>query len=72
MSTGCSFQLVECLKAAYCKTNFIVKGPLRNRMGDQWLSDSLLVYIEKDVFACIDNETIMRRFQNMKTRRGQL
>ncbi|BBH09012.1 TTF-type zinc finger protein with HAT dimerisation domain, partial [Prunus dulcis] len=26
----------------------IVKGPLRNRMGDQWLSDSLLVYIEKD------------------------
>ncbi|KAI5335555.1 hypothetical protein L3X38_025688 [Prunus dulcis] len=50
----------------------IVKGPLRNRMGDQWLSDSLLVYIEKDVFACIDNETIMLRFQNMKTRRGQL
>ena len=23
----------------------IVKGPLRNKMGDQWLSDSLLVYI---------------------------
>ncbi|XP_021830895.1 uncharacterized protein LOC110770982 [Prunus avium] len=50
----------------------IVKGPLRNRMGDQWLSDSLLVYIEKYVFACIDNETVMLRFQNMKTRRGQL
>ncbi|KAM7510458.1 hypothetical protein LguiB_009333 [Lonicera macranthoides] len=50
----------------------IVKGPLRNRMGDQWLSDSLLVYIEKNVFACIDNETVMLRFQNMKTRRGQL
>ena len=50
----------------------IVKGPLRNRMGDQWLSDSLLVYIEKDVFACIDNETVMLRFHNMKTRRGQL
>ncbi|KAI5343730.1 hypothetical protein L3X38_011606 [Prunus dulcis] len=50
----------------------VIKGPLRNRMGDQWLSDSLLVYIEKDVFVCIDNETIMGRFQNMKTRRGQL
>ncbi|CAN6557839.1 unnamed protein product [Malus baccata var. baccata] len=33
----------------------IVKGPLRNKMGDQWLSDSLLVYIERDIFACIEN-----------------
>ncbi|XP_008231297.1 PREDICTED: uncharacterized protein LOC103330486 [Prunus mume] len=50
----------------------IVKGPLRNRMGDQWLSDSLLVYIEKDVFICIDNDSIMQRFQSMKTRREKL
>ena len=50
----------------------IVKGPLRNKMGDQWLSDSLLVYIERDIFACIENEAIMLRFQNMKPRRGQL
>ncbi|CAN6560158.1 unnamed protein product [Malus baccata var. baccata] len=50
----------------------IVKGPLRNKMGDQWLSDSLLVYIERDIFACIENEAIMLRFQNMKSRRGQL
>ncbi|KAM2136472.1 hypothetical protein ACFX1R_006230 [Malus domestica] len=50
----------------------IVKGPLRNKMGDQWLSDSLLVYIERDIFACIENEAIMLRYQNMKPRRGQL
>ncbi|XP_021812319.1 uncharacterized protein LOC110755434 [Prunus avium] len=50
----------------------IIKNPLRNRMGDQWLNDSLVVYIERDVFACIDNEAIMQRFQNMKTCRGQL
>ncbi|KAI5324198.1 hypothetical protein L3X38_033271 [Prunus dulcis] len=50
----------------------IVKGQLRNRMRDQWLSDSLLVYIEKDVFICIDNDSIMQRFQSMKTHRGQL
>ncbi|CAN6580202.1 unnamed protein product [Malus baccata var. baccata] len=50
----------------------IVKGPLRNKMGDQWLSDSLLVYIERDIFACIENEAIMLRFQNMKLRREQL
>ncbi|CAN6719472.1 unnamed protein product [Malus baccata var. baccata] len=47
----------------------IVKTPLRNKMGDQWLSDSMLVYIERDVFAFIDNEPIMRRFHDMKHRR---
>ncbi|CAN6557300.1 unnamed protein product [Malus baccata var. baccata] len=50
----------------------IVKTPLRNKMGDQWLSDSMLVYIERDVFAFIDNEPIMRRFHGMKRRRQQL
>ncbi|MBT0984592.1 hypothetical protein KJ032_26535, partial [Salmonella enterica subsp. enterica serovar Typhimurium] len=46
----------------------IVKTPLRNKMGDQWLSDSMVVYIERDVFAFIDNEPIMRRFHDMKPR----
>ena len=50
----------------------IVKTPLRNKMGDQWLSDSMLVYIEKFVFAFIDNEPIMRRFHDMKHCRQQL
>ena len=46
-----------------------IKNELRNRMGDQWMNDCLVVYIEKDVACRIDNETIMQRFQNMKTRR---
>ncbi|CAN6712589.1 unnamed protein product [Malus baccata var. baccata] len=50
----------------------IVKTPLRNKMGDQWLSDSMLVYIERDVFAFIDNEPIVRRFHDMKSRWQQL
>ncbi|CAL2236278.1 unnamed protein product [Prunus armeniaca] len=50
----------------------IVKTPLRNKIGNQWLSDSLVVYIEKDVFSCISNINIMRRFQDMKSRRQQL
>ncbi|CAN6717635.1 unnamed protein product [Malus baccata var. baccata] len=50
----------------------IVKTPLRNKMGDQWLSDSMLVYIEKDVFSFIDNEPIMRCFHDMKPRKQQL
>ncbi|XP_062001783.1 uncharacterized protein LOC133718923 [Rosa rugosa] len=50
----------------------IVKNPLRNRMGDQWMNDSLLGYIEKDIFNSIGNDAIMQRFQNMKSCRGQL
>ena len=49
-----------------------IKNELRNRMGDQWMDDCLVVYIEKDVACSIDNKTIMQRFQNMKTRRRQL
>ncbi|KAM2675775.1 hypothetical protein EV1_002507 [Malus domestica] len=50
----------------------IVKNPHRNRMGDQWLNDSLVVHIEKDVYDSISNDVVIRRFQNMRTRRGQL
>uniref|UniRef100_A0A2N9H6F6 TTF-type domain-containing protein n=1 Tax=Fagus sylvatica TaxID=28930 RepID=A0A2N9H6F6_FAGSY len=50
----------------------IVKNRLRSRISDQWMNDSLIVYIEKDIFHSIDNEVIMQRFQNMKTHRNQL
>ena len=46
-----------------------IKNELHNRMGDQWMNNCLIVYIEKDVVCSIDNETIMQRFQNMKARR---
>ena len=49
-----------------------IKNELRNQMGDRWINDCLVVYIEKDITCSIDNETIMQRFQNMKTRRRQL
>jgi hypothetical protein len=51
---------------------YIVKSRLRNRMRERWMNDSLVVYIEKDIFDKIDNEAIMKRFQNIKTRREQL
>ncbi|XP_042401061.1 zinc finger MYM-type protein 1-like [Zingiber officinale] len=50
----------------------IVKTYLRNRIGDEWMNDSLVVYIEKDVFNTIDNEPILQHFQNMESRRMQL
>jgi hAT family C-terminal dimerisation region len=50
----------------------VVKEASRNKMGDQWLNDYLVTYIERDLFKNVDNERIMQRFQNMKTRRGWL
>ena len=50
----------------------IIKNRLRNRIGDQWMNDCLVTYIEKDIFKTIKCEEIMQRFQNMKNRRGQL
>ncbi|ESR41960.1 hypothetical protein CICLE_v10013753mg [Citrus x clementina] len=49
-----------------------VKNELRNRMGDEWMNDNLIVYVEKDVFNSIDNESIAQCFQSMKSRREQL
>ena len=45
-----------------------IKSNLRNRMGDQWMNDCLVTYIERDVFDTVDNDAIMQRFQNMKSR----
>ena len=50
----------------------IVKTRLRNRIGDEWLNDLLVTYIERDVFLTVKNEDIIQRFQNMKSRRGVL
>ncbi|KAJ9170334.1 hypothetical protein P3X46_018449 [Hevea brasiliensis] len=50
----------------------IIKSLLRNRMGDELLNDCLVTYIERDVFANIDNKVIMNRFQSMKNTRELL
>ena len=49
-----------------------IKNELCNRMGDQWMNDCLIVYIERDVACSFNNETIVQQFQNMKTRKRQL
>ena len=46
----------------------IIKNRLRNQIGDQWMNDCLVTYIEKDKFKTIKCEEIMQRFQNMKNR----
>ena len=46
----------------------IIKNRLRNQIGDQWMNDCLITYIDKDKFKTIKCEEIMQRFQNMKNR----
>ena len=50
----------------------VVKTDLQNRMRGEWLNDSLVVYIENEIFDSIDNELILNRFQNMDSCRNQL
>ncbi|XP_071705307.1 uncharacterized protein [Rutidosis leptorrhynchoides] len=47
----------------------LIKNDLRNKMGDQFMNDCLLSYIEKDLLDCISNEAIMDEFYRMKPRR---
>lgn len=41
-------------------------------MRDQRLNDTIIAYIEKDIFNGIDNEISMQSFQTVKQCRGQL
>ncbi|XP_076912634.1 uncharacterized protein LOC143571004 [Bidens hawaiensis] len=49
-----------------------IKTNLRNKMGDNFLTDALVCYVEKDIFANVENEAILQRFQAMGPRRCQL
>jgi hypothetical protein len=47
----------------------LIKTDIRNNMGDKWMNDYLITFIEKKIFNTMDNERIMQKFQNMKSRR---
>lgn len=50
----------------------IVRDRLYNRIGDRWMNDRTIGYIEKDKFFKIDNEGIRQRYQSIKTRKEQV
>ncbi|MFS7995234.1 putative HAT dimerization domain, ribonuclease H-like superfamily [Helianthus anomalus] len=50
----------------------LVKTELRNRMGDGYMNDSCICYIENEFLQQVSVESVMQRFQKMKTRRQQL
>ncbi|KAJ3708972.1 hypothetical protein LUZ61_012677 [Rhynchospora tenuis] len=47
----------------------IIKTDLRNKMGDEWLNDLMICYVEKEIFRSISNEKIIKRFEEMGKRR---
>ncbi|XP_061366257.1 uncharacterized protein LOC133309491 [Gastrolobium bilobum] len=50
----------------------IIKTKLQNRMEDQFLDDSLITYIEKEVVLSFSTDSIIDEFNNMKTRRARV
>ena len=40
----------------------IVKTELRNRMNDDWMNNSMVCYIEREIFTTIKDDIILRRF----------
>ncbi|XP_023749430.1 uncharacterized protein LOC111897712 [Lactuca sativa] len=49
----------------------LIKNDLRNKMSDQFISDCLVSYVEKDVLDNISNDAIIDYIRNMKPRREQ-
>ncbi|XP_047340898.1 zinc finger MYM-type protein 1-like [Impatiens glandulifera] len=50
----------------------LVKTTLRNKMEEKFLTDSMIVYIERELSENIDNDTIIKEFYSKKNRRAQL
>ena len=50
----------------------IIKSDLRNKIGDDWLNNLMICYVEKDIFAKIEDKKIMLRFHSYKERPGHL
>lgn len=50
----------------------IFKNRLRNKMSDEFLANSMLIYIEKDIAEKFDSESIIDEFKELKGRRAEL
>ncbi|XP_074318754.1 uncharacterized protein LOC141655580 [Silene latifolia] len=56
------------VERAFSAMTFI-KNKLRNSMGDEWLNDILVTFVERDVFLKVTVDEIVHEFMNMRTRR---
>jgi len=46
-----------------------MKNKLRNKIGDQYLNDCLVTFIEREFFLQVKDKDIINRFQTMKNRK---
>jgi hypothetical protein len=49
----------------------IVKTNLHNRIGDEFMNNCLICYVEKEEMMKVTNDTVVRRFMKMQGRRFQ-
>jgi len=47
----------------------LLKTDLRSKIGDEWLNDLMICYVEKEIFRSISSDKIIYRFEDMKKRR---
>jgi hypothetical protein len=68
--------LILTMSTASIKRSFlamkIIKSKLRNTIGDEWFNHLMVCYTKREIFKGLDDDTIMRRFQNIKTRKMNL
>ena len=50
----------------------IVKSVLRNKMGEKFMSDVMICYVEKDIFSTITNDDVIDIFKTIKDRERKL
>jgi len=50
----------------------IIKTDRRNKMNDDWMNDSMICYIERDLFVSIEDDKILERFQGIRNRKINL
>jgi len=49
------------------------KGSMsQNKMADEWLNHRIVCYVERAVFATIQNDDILWHFQELKTRKEEV
>ena len=44
----------------------LIKTYLRSKMGDEWLNDLMICYVEKEIFRSISDDKIIHHFEEMK------
>jgi hypothetical protein len=49
----------------------VIKTRLRNKMDDEFLTNSLVVYIEREISESFNSDLILDDFVSLKTRRMQ-